>query len=190
MRVAGVIFNGGKASRLGGIDKGAIEIDGVSSFGRVAGAKGAADELFVSVASDFPKKAYRGCPVIYDNRKLLINDAGEPGVILSILSGLDFAVSSGFDGIITAPADTPFLPEDFSERLVGNAPAVAISGSRVHGLHSFLPARSLEMLHSEIVGNGLRRVSKLHEVLGSAKIEFTPARMKNLNTAEDLKSLS
>ena len=190
MRIAGIIFTGGKASRLGGADKGAIDIDGTSSFARVAGAMGAADQMFAGVACDHDGSRYRGCPVIPDRPDLLKFEDRDPGVILSILSSLEFAASQGFDHIVTAPTDTPFLPVDYSARLLGRGPAVAVTGKHIHGLHAFLPVKSLEIVRNEIIENGLRRVSKIHEVLGSRRVEFTPWHMTNLNTPGDLKSLS
>lgn len=193
MRVAAVIFVGGKATRLGGIDKGAIDVRGVSAFACVAGAMGAADAVFASVAPAYPGARYRGCPVIKDDPHLLGHEARDPGVILSALSALEFVKAQGFDAMVTAPVDTPFLPEDYSARLIkvcGSSTVVADNEGRVHGLHAAMSVGILKTMRRAIIGDGLRRVSKLHEVLGSETIAFPTEIMRNINTPEDLKFLS
>ncbi len=193
MRVAGVIFNGGKASRLGGIDKGAIDIVGMSAFDSVKCAMGAADQIFVSVASDYSERSYCGADIIPDVPDFLPAQDRAPGVVLSVLTALDFIAGQGFDIMIMAPVDTPFLPADYSDRMLSAAksgPVVAISGGAIHGLHAGLPTRNLHVLKRAIVENGLRRISALHAVLASNSVMFSEAEMRNLNRPEDLKSLS
>lgn len=193
MRVAAVIFTGGKASRLGGIDKGSLNIGGVSAFAHTAGTMGAANAVFTSVAHDFAGTYYRGCPVIADNKHHVNFEETHPGVSLSILTALEFIAKQGYDVMIMAPVDTPFLPDNYAERLLtalGKKPVTVICAGRVHGLHAALPIAYLDTVRREFVDNGLRRVTSLHKTLGSNHVEFSEAQMRNLNRPEDLKSLS
>lgn len=188
MRIAGVIFNGGKALRLGGIDKGAIVIDGVTTFDRVAASMSAVDSLFVSVAADYPGDDYNGVSVIKDNPDLLPIEGRPPGVMLSVLTCLTRLSEQGFDAALSAPVDTPYLPVDYSERMTAigaGAPAVAVTGGDIHGLHALWPANTLPTLQAEALA-GLRRISKLHDVLGSKPLEFNGSEMRNLNAPADI----
>lgn len=187
MLIAGVIFNGGKASRLGGIDKGAIEVDGQSSFARTVSAMAGIDDVFVSVAADCAGETYQTYGVIKDNPNLLPAEARPPGVILSVLTALEFTVAAGYDAMITAPVDTPYLPGDFVQRLSGRTLKTAVTTGQIHGLHAFWPAQALPEIKNLVAHDGLRKVSKLHEILGSEHCEFTRDEMRNLNTPDDLK---
>ena len=109
----GIILAGGLATRMGGGDKGLLQIGGQSLLERVR------DRLAPQVAGialnangDASRFADLGLPVIADSIE------GYAGPLAGVLAGLDWAAEQGAEAIVTAAADTPFFPEDLAERLL------------------------------------------------------------------------
>lgn len=108
----GVILAGGLATRMGGGDKGLLDLAGQSLLKRVI------DRLTPQVAAlalnaNGPPERFAdlGLPVLPDSI------AGYAGPLAGVLAGLDWAAGQGADAIVTAAADTPFFPRDLTERL-------------------------------------------------------------------------
>ncbi|KIC16087.1 molybdenum cofactor guanylyltransferase MobA [Leisingera sp. ANG-Vp] len=112
----GVILAGGLATRMGGGDKGRLEVGGQSLLSRVV------DRLSPQVAGlalnangDPERFADLGLPVIADSIE------GFAGPLAGVLAGLDWAAEQGAETIVTAAADTPFFPQDLVARLTAAA---------------------------------------------------------------------
>jgi molybdopterin-guanine dinucleotide biosynthesis protein A len=119
----GVILAGGLATRMGGGDKGLLNIGGHSLLSRVI------DRLSPQVAGlalnangDPERFADLGLPVVADSIE------GFAGPLAGVLAGLDWAATQGAEAIVTAAADTPFFPTDLVDRLV------AASAGQAHPL--------------------------------------------------------
>lgn len=113
MTPLGVILAGGLATRMGGGDKGLLQIGGQNLMSRVV------DRLAPQVAGlalnangDADRFADLGLPVVADSI------AGFAGPLAGVLAGLDWAAEQGADSIVTAAADTPFFPTDLVAQLV------------------------------------------------------------------------
>ena len=109
----GVILAGGLATRMGGGDKGLLEIGGAPLLQRVI------DRLEPQVAGvalnangDPDRFESYGLPVLPDSI------AGFPGPLAGVLAGLDWAAEQGADSIVTVAADTPFFPCDLVPQLL------------------------------------------------------------------------
>lgn len=109
----GVILAGGLATRMGGGDKGLLQIGGQSLLARVR------DRLAPQVAGmalnangDAVRFADLGLPVVADSIE------GFAGPLAGVLAGLDWAAGQGAEAIVTAAADTPFFPTDLVARLL------------------------------------------------------------------------
>ncbi|WP_370049556.1 MULTISPECIES: molybdenum cofactor guanylyltransferase MobA [Salipiger] len=109
----GVILAGGLATRMGGGDKGLLEIGGAPLLRRVI------DRLEPQVAGvalnangDADRFAGYGLPVLPDSV------SGFPGPLAGVLAGLDWAAEQGADSIVTVAADTPFFPCDLVPQLL------------------------------------------------------------------------
>jgi molybdopterin-guanine dinucleotide biosynthesis protein A len=108
----GVILAGGLATRMGGGDKGNLQLGSGTLLSHVA------KRLHPQVASlalnangDPARLSGYGMPVVADSI------AGHAGPLAGVLAGLDWAADQGADSIVTAAADTPFLPRDLVARL-------------------------------------------------------------------------
>lgn len=108
----GVILAGGRATRMGGGDKGLLPLgpgtildEVIARFApQVAG-------LALNANGDAARFAPLGLPVIPDSIE------GHPGPLAGVLAGLDWAAGQGADAIVTVAADTPFFPLDLVPRL-------------------------------------------------------------------------
>ena len=112
----GVILAGGRATRMGGGDKGLLALGDRTVLDHVI------DRLAPQVAAmalsangDPARFARFGLPVLADP----LPDF--PGPLAGVLAGLDWAAAKGVETIVTVAADTPFFPRDLVARLQGVA---------------------------------------------------------------------
>ncbi|MCA0994853.1 molybdenum cofactor guanylyltransferase MobA [Alloyangia pacifica] len=109
----GVILAGGLATRMGGGDKGLLEIGGAPLLQRVIDRiEPQVGGLALNANGDAARFARYGLPVLPDTIP------GFPGPLAGVLAGLDWAAEQGADSIVTVAADTPFFPCDLVPRLL------------------------------------------------------------------------
>ncbi|WP_108860722.1 molybdenum cofactor guanylyltransferase MobA [Ruegeria sp. Alg231-54] len=112
----GVILAGGLATRMGGGDKGLLQIGGQSLLSHVIDRFGPqVDGLALNANGDPERFADLNLPVLPDTIE------GFAGPLAGVLAGLDWAAKQGADSIVTAAADTPFFPHDLVARLTDAA---------------------------------------------------------------------
>lgn len=112
----GVILAGGRATRMGGVDKPLLDLAGRPLIAHVIARLGPQCEgLAISANGDPARFAVFGLPVLPDETPDF------PGPLAGVLAGLDWAAGQGARAIVTAAADTPFLPPDLCARLVAAA---------------------------------------------------------------------
>lgn len=108
----GVILAGGRATRMGGGDKGLREIAGRPLLSRVIERLAPqVGGLALNANGDPARFAAFGLPVVADEADDF------PGPLAGVLAGLDWAAGEGASHIVTAAADTPFFPRDLAARL-------------------------------------------------------------------------
>ncbi|CRL10188.1 molybdenum cofactor guanylyltransferase MobA [Phaeobacter italicus] len=153
----GVILAGGLATRMGGGDKGRLQVGGESLLARVV------DRIAPQVAGlalnangDPQRFDDLGLPVIADTID------GFAGPLAGVLAGLDWAAEQGASSIVTVAADTPFFPQDLAERLLA-----AAEGQRYPLVLATTPRTGEEALKS----GGGRRVNR-HPTFGLWPVEL------------------
>ncbi len=190
--VIGIILAGGRASRMGGAEKGFLEIGGVPIVERVIAALRGQCETIVINANDDPARfAALGCQVLPDTLP------DRPGPLAGLLAGLDHVADhrpeAGF--VLTVPADAPFLPRDLVARLedrrVADGAAIvrARSGDNDHGVVALWSVALREDLRRALVVEGLRKVGAFAARHPLATVTwpshpFDP--FLNVNTPDDL----
>ncbi len=190
-----IILAGGKATRMGGGDKGRLEIGGQSLLDRVIDRLGAqVAGLALNANGDAARFADTGLPVLPDT----VSD--HPGPLAGVLAGLDWAAEQGADRIVTAAADTPFFPTDLVARLEAeaggmDAPLVlAASRDAETGkiwrqpTFGLWPVALRDDLRRALEG-GLRKVVLWTDQHGGREAVFESAGQDpffNINTPEDL----
>ncbi len=188
-RVLGVILAGGRATRMGGGDKGLREVAGRRLIDHVI------DRLAPQVAGlainangDPARFDEFGLPVLPDSLP------DRPGPLAGVLAGLDWAAAQGADAIVTAAADTPFFPHDLVARLTA-AGDLALAASadpdgqlQRHPTFGLWPVRLREDLRAALNG-GLRKIVLWTDQHGAATVEFPATPFDpffNVNTPEDI----
>lgn len=183
----GVILAGGLATRMGGGDKGLLRLDDQTILAHViARFEPQVAKLALNANGDASRFADIGLTVIADSV------AGFAGPLSGVLAGLDWAASQGAEHIVTAAADTPFLPCDTVPQLQLAAEfadvdiALAASPSGRQPTFGLWPVRLREDLRDALDG-GLRKVVQWTNKHHAASAEFPDdAAFFNVNTPDDL----
>lgn len=182
--VTGILLAGGRARRMGGHDKGLIELAGrplaAHALDRL---RPQVTEVLINANRNRDRYAALGASVIADS----IGDY--PGPLAGLLAGME-AASQPL--VATVPCDSPFVPGDLVERLrramldADAGIAVAHDGERQQPV--FLLART--SLAGELrawLENGGRKIDIWfgnHHVV-DVPFEDTPDAFININTAEE-----
>jgi molybdopterin-guanine dinucleotide biosynthesis protein A len=185
--IAGVILAGGRATRMGGGDKGLLALGDrpilAHVIERLAPQVG---PLALNANGDPERFAAFGLPVLPDGVP------GFAGPLAGVLAGLDWAHAEGAEAIVTAAADTPFFPRDLAARLTAAAGAegvplaMAVTGGDRHPTFGLWPVALRDDLRGAL-GRGLRKVVAWTEPSGCARAEFAdPDAFFNVNTPDDL----
>jgi len=187
---AGVILAGGRATRMGGGDKGLLKLGGGTMLDLVlARLRPQVSRLALNANGDPARFAAWGLPVLPDSVP------GHPGPLAGVLAGLDWAAAQGIDRVVTAAADTPFFPRDLVAGLstaaeVAGTP-IALAGSHEEGREvrhptfGLWPAALREDLRGALAG-GLRKVVLWTDAHGAATARFPEGAFFNVNTPADM----
>lgn len=183
----GVILAGGLATRMGGGDKGLLQL-GTSSILHhvIARFEPQVAGLALNANGDPSRFDGLGLPVIADSI------AGFAGPLSGVLAGLDWAATQGAEHIVTAAADTPFLPCDLVPQLrlaaeiAGVDIALAATPDGRQPTFGLWPVRLREDLRTALNG-GLRKVVKWTSQHSAASAAFPDSTaFFNVNTPADL----
>lgn len=188
----GVILAGGRATRMGGGDKGLLRVGGQRLIDRVIARLGPqCGALALNANGDPARFADLGLPVLADSID------GFPGPLAGVLAGLDWAAGQGASHIVTAAADTPFFPTDLVDRLwAARGPSgMSLAATRDdngklwrHPTFGLWPVALRDDLRRALQG-GLRKVVLWTDQYGAGTAEFaaTPSDpFFNINTPDDI----
>jgi molybdopterin-guanine dinucleotide biosynthesis protein A len=187
MKTLAVIIAGGMASRLGGETKALLGIRARTILDREAGVlRGFAATVVINANAGREVFKAAGYEVIEDHLQSLRTP------LAGLHRSLMFAREQGFDAVLTAPSDTPFLPADLGERLKAawkDRAAVAASGNRTHFLTGLWSASLFEKLDAAMESNGLHRVQDWVKLADAAVVTWPDLPYDpffNVNTPADL----
>lgn len=183
-QVGGVILAGGRGTRMGRVEKSLLALAGRSLLAHVADRLAPqCAALAINANGDAARFTAFGLPVLLDPID------GFAGPLAGVLAGLDWATEEGFDGILTAAADSPFLPFDLGARLVGDGVALAADAEgNLHPTFGYWPSSARDGLRS-LLKTGERKVRLVADQLGAITVPFPaadPDPFFNINTPEDL----
>ena len=187
----GVLLAGGSSRRMGGGDKPMREVGARTMLERVTERlRSQCTEVILNANGDPTRFSFTGLPVIPD-------DLPDAGPLAGILVALDWAAAHRpeIGWVVSIATDTPFLPNDFVQRLhhdrqVAGAPlCCATSGDRVHPVNGLWAVGLRGDLRHALASQKIRKVtdwtSRHHVALAAWKAEpFDP--FFNANTPDDL----
>ena len=183
--ITGVVFAGGQGRRMGGVDKGLVELDGRALVAhvieRLAPQVG---RLVINANQNRDRYAAFGYPVVAD----VIPDFAGP------LAGLHAAMAAATTPyVVTRPCDSPFLPADLVARLaiaLAATPldlAVARTFDQPHPVFSLVRTDVRPHLEAFLRGGG-RKIDAWYATLRVADVRFDDEAdaFRNINTAAEL----
>jgi molybdopterin-guanine dinucleotide biosynthesis protein A len=180
--VTGLILAGGRGRRMGGVDKGQQIFRGRPLVDHVIERlRPQVESLLISAAS----QAYDsyGWPVIAD-------ELGA-GPLAGVHAGLGACET---ELVVTAPCDTPLLPDDLVQRLHAALQdadaAIAKVGTQRHNVCA-LVRRELRPRLEAFLKEGGRGVEAWYATLNTADVAFDdrPGAFANVNTLDELRRL-
>jgi molybdopterin-guanine dinucleotide biosynthesis protein A len=187
----GVLLAGGLARRMGGGDKPLKEIGGRTILERaVERLRPQCAALILNANGDPARFAFARLPVVPDDVP------GFAGPLAGILAALDWAARNRpeVEWVVSAAADTPFLPHDFVSRLhaaragAGVPLACAESGGRAHPVNALWPVSLRGDLRHALVDEDMRKIDRWTARHGIAHAGWPaePDPFFNANTPEDI----
>ncbi len=172
--VTAVVLAGGKATRMGGGDKGLLPLAGQPILSHVlARVRPQVRAMVLNANGDLSRFAAFGLPMVADT------PPGE-GPLAGVLAGMRWTAQThpDIELVLSVPTDTPVLPLDLVERMLaaraeaGAAIACAASVGRRHPVVALWPVALADTL-AAVLATGERRVGPFAAAHGLAVAEFS-----------------
>lgn len=183
--ITGVVLAGGMGRRMGGVDKGLQTLRGRPMAAWVVERlQPQVGPLIINANQNLDRYAEFGCPVVPDQ----IPDFAGP------LAGLHAALSAARTPlVVTAPCDSPFLPEDLVFRLfsaltaAGAELAVARTFDQPHPVFCLCRREVLPHL-TDFLESGGRKIDRWYATLKIVEVAFDEVAdaFENINTRDEL----
>jgi molybdenum cofactor guanylyltransferase len=183
--VTGIVLAGGLGRRMGGVDKGLVDLDGrpmvAHALERLAPQVGA---ILINANQNAGRYAAFGYPVVPDAV------GGYAGPLAGLHAGL-LRTATGYAA--TVPCDSPYLPLDLVARLRaaldarGSALAVARTFDQPHPVFCLCRSEVLPHLAAFLAAGG-RKIDAWYATLEVVEVAFDDEAdaFRNINTAGEL----
>jgi molybdopterin-guanine dinucleotide biosynthesis protein A len=183
--VTGVVLAGGQGRRMGGIDKGLVELNGTPMIEHVlARLIPQVDEVLINANQNLERYRALGHPVAPDAV------GGFAGPLAGLHAGLSRARR---ELVVTVPCDSPFLPPDLVARLRAALDrdraqlAVARTFDQPHPVFALVRRDVLPNLAAFLAAGG-RKIDAWYAALRVVEVGFDDEAdaFRNINTADEL----
>ena len=190
MSVAGVILAGGLSRRMGGNEKSLLQLAGKPPVSWVAEAMHPqVSNLALNANGDPARFDFLELPVLPDTIE------GFVGPLAGVLAGMKWAAGlQDVTHVVSAAADTPFLPDNLVAKLRGslqesNDIAMADSVGRIHPVFGLWPIHLADELEHFLVAEDKRKILEFANRFTLHSVNFDKPNSDpffNINTPEDL----
>jgi molybdopterin-guanine dinucleotide biosynthesis protein A len=187
--VTGVVLAGGQGRRMGGVDKGLVELGGKPMIAHVLERfRPQVAELLINANQNAERYGTFGYPVVAD----------AVGGFAGPLAGLHAAMAQATHSLVaTVPCDSPFLPFDLVQRLMEGLKtndaelAVARTFDQPHPVFCIVRATVLPHL-TAFLDKGGRKIDAWYATLKVIEVRFDDEAdaFRNINTREELGQVS
>ena len=183
--VTGIVLAGGLGRRMGGVDKGLVELDGkpmvAHALARLAPQVGT---VLINANQNLERYRTFGPPVVPDDV------GGYAGPLAGLHAGM---MRASGEFVVTVPCDSPFLPLDLVARLRAGLDqaraqlAVAKTFDQPHPVFALVRRNLLPNLTAFLEGGG-RKIDAWYAPLAVIEVGFDDeaAAFRNINTADEL----
>jgi molybdopterin-guanine dinucleotide biosynthesis protein A len=188
-KITGMVLAGGQGRRMGGVDKGLVELAGRPFIAHVLERLAPqVDALLINANQNRDRYAVFGYPVIQDDIP------GFAGPLAGLQRGLR-AMDTPL--LVTVPCDSPFLPVDLVDRLYQAMEqadaqlAVARTFDRTHPVFSLVRKDVLDSLIRYLQEGG-RKIDAWYAALRVVEVPFYDEAdaFMNINTAAELSAVA
>ncbi|MEN9422830.1 MAG: molybdenum cofactor guanylyltransferase [Pseudomonadota bacterium] len=179
--ITGVVLAGGQGSRMGGQDKGLLELHGRPLMAQLLAAlRPQVDALLISANRNQAHYQQYQCPVISDTL------SGYQGPLAGFAAAMQVATTAY---ILTIPCDCLEVAPDTAKRLLAALQreqadiAVAHDGERLQPVHALIPVNLLPSLQA-FLAKGDRKIDLWYAQHRMASVDFADCRrmFRNINT--------
>jgi molybdopterin-guanine dinucleotide biosynthesis protein A len=183
--VTGVVLAGGQGRRMGGVDKGLVDLAGAPMVAHVlARLAPQVGDVLINANQNLDRYRAFGQPVVEDAV------GGFAGPLAGLHAGLTCA---GGELVVTVPCDSPFLPLDLVHRLraaldrEGAQLAVAKTFDQPHPVFALVRRDLLPNLAAFLAAGG-RKIDAWYAALQIVEVPFDDEAdaFRNINTADEL----
>ena len=187
-QVTAVVLAGGMARRMGGQDKGWVELAGKPLISHVLEViRPQVERCLINANRSLDAYSSLGLPVISDL------EGDFQGPLMGMATGLYHATT---DWVLFVPCDTPHLPDDLVSRMLkevkasGSEIAVAHDGHRLQSVCALVHRDLLESLQ-DLLQKGERKVERWYSFQNVVTVNFSdkPDAFLNINSRDDLDEL-
>lgn len=186
--ITGIILAGGRARRMGGQDKGLIQLGMKPMIEYVLNAiEPQVDAIIINANRNQTTYEKYGFPVVADQIE------GYCGPLAGMASGLQISETPF---IVTAPCDSPLIPDNLVHKLYStlqqeNAEiCTAFSNGRLQPVFTLMKTELLSSM-LDFLNNGDRKIDRWFEKHHLAIADFSdqPETFININSAEELAAI-
>jgi molybdenum cofactor guanylyltransferase len=183
-----VVLAGGRATRMGGMDKGLVELAGRPMISHVLAALAPqVERVLINANRNHEHYAAFGWPVVADA------DAGFLGPLAGLAAGMR-AASTPL--VLTAPCDCPLLAPDLASRLYSaleqerSEIAVPFDGERLQPVFALVKRELADSLAAYLAG-GDRKIDRWFAQHRLAQVDFSdrPENFVNVNDPDERAAL-
>jgi len=183
LSITGVILAGGRSRRMGGGDKGLLDLGGKPMLAHVIDRLAPQVGRMIINANGEPRRfAAWSLPVVPDTV------GGFAGPLAGVLAGMRWSLAHAPEArfIVTAAGDAPLLPGDLARRLLaalepGKAViALAQSLGELHPVIGLWPVALADDLEDQLTA-GVRKVLDFTRRHGTIAVPFAPVRLCGLD---------
>lgn len=187
--ITGLILAGGLARRMGGKDKGLVEIEGRPMIAYIIDALSPqVDSILINANRNISTYESYGYEVISDQLENF------QGPLAGMASGLKHCHT---DYIATVPCDGPVLPENYADILMDAATlakspiSVGFDGERLQPVYALIHRDLLDDLNNYLA-SGERKIDRWYDKHNFVKANFSFCKemFTNINTPEDVQAAS
>jgi len=185
--ISAVVLAGGRATRMGGQDKGLIKIAGRNIVTRITRQLSTqVEEIVINANRNLEQYAELGYPVVSDK----MDDYQGP------LAGMAAAFSIiRHQWLLTAPCDGPYIAADYCVRMLAQAKkdcskiAVATDGNRLQPVYALIHRDLIGSLN-DFLQSDERKIDRWYQQHSFTQVAFADDEMfTNINTPQQLEEV-